>query len=563
MAMGILTLDNIILRDSHGTLKVVFRLDKAAFGDAAAAVHDELKPLRVVCGVLLLPFFPRHPQSLPSSGDRITLFLHLSGWKEAGKLPLSGAWMTTTVRDICLRDSSRMEWSAKASSQWVWEGGAPFHARAGDHLRQFQPTAWGIDHESLYSCGGGGCSGFDTGNGCSSKSCISASMDSDATPGVRAMIINFEAAPKDPSNKNELGRSEKELPVSVGSAESLIGLKLGKRTYFEDACTDSNGKNISFPAIPATSSATFTVKKARLSHQAKQISRCQVEGCNADLSSAKDYHRKHKVCEGHSKCPKVVVAGQERRFCQQCSRFHELSEFDQKKRSCRRRLSDHNARRRKPPAESTPFNSARFSSSFYDDRKQMNLLLNQPPFGHLRLTNSTWESSSDFKLPQVKGPWIRSTKAGDICGQLIFPSNELSMTIPTLRHDLDRLLPFKGTTAEVLNQGLEASATASNLDGAPDIRRALSLLSTGSWASADPGPTSPVSQHVHVNHTSPAQSMVHVARMSSEYWQSEQSLDQEPRVFPFNLHSNGSQFQEFQLLKAPYENSFFDTNHLD
>jgi hypothetical protein len=49
--------------------------------------------------------------------------------------------------------------------------------------------------------------------------------------------------------------------------------------------------------------------------------RCQVEGCGLELARAKDYHRKHRVCEAHTKCPRVVVAGQERRFCQQCSRW--------------------------------------------------------------------------------------------------------------------------------------------------------------------------------------------------------------------------------------------------
>ncbi|CAA6668680.1 unnamed protein product [Spirodela intermedia] len=43
----------------------------------------------------------------------------------------------------------------------------------------------------------------------------------------------------------------------------------------------------------------------------------------------------------------VVVAGLCQRFCQQCSRFHEISEFDDAKRSCRKRLAGHNERRRK------------------------------------------------------------------------------------------------------------------------------------------------------------------------------------------------------------------------
>ncbi|PUZ48326.1 hypothetical protein GQ55_7G237000 [Panicum hallii var. hallii] len=78
--------------------------------------------------------------------------------------------------------------------------------------------------------------------------------------------------------------------------------------------------------------------------------RCQVEGCHAELAGAKDYHRRHKVCEAHSKAPRVVVLGAEQRFCQQCSRFHAVSEFDDAKRSCRRRLAGHNERRRKSNA---------------------------------------------------------------------------------------------------------------------------------------------------------------------------------------------------------------------
>uniref|UniRef100_A0A0E0IM49 SBP-type domain-containing protein n=1 Tax=Oryza nivara TaxID=4536 RepID=A0A0E0IM49_ORYNI len=83
-----------------------------------------------------------------------------------------------------------------------------------------------------------------------------------------------------------------------------------------------------------------------------QCPSCAVDGCKADLSKHRDYHRRHKVCEPHSKTPVVVVSGREMRFCQQCSRFHLLGEFDEAKRSCRKRLDGHNRRRRKPQADS-------------------------------------------------------------------------------------------------------------------------------------------------------------------------------------------------------------------
>lgn len=47
---------------------------------------------------------------------------------------------------------------------------------------------------------------------------------------------------------------------------------------------------------------------------------CQAERCGANLSEAKRYHRRHKVCEFHSKVPAAIVAGLPQRFCQQCSR---------------------------------------------------------------------------------------------------------------------------------------------------------------------------------------------------------------------------------------------------
>ncbi|KAL7603561.1 hypothetical protein Lser_V15G16428 [Lactuca serriola] len=78
---------------------------------------------------------------------------------------------------------------------------------------------------------------------------------------------------------------------------------------------------------------------------------CQVEGCTADMSNCKTYHRRHKVCELHSKAPVVITGGYQQRFCQQCSRFHDLIEFDNAKRSCRRRLAGHNERRRKSSFE--------------------------------------------------------------------------------------------------------------------------------------------------------------------------------------------------------------------
>ncbi|XWS56204.1 hypothetical protein CRYUN_Cryun09bG0066100 [Craigia yunnanensis] len=147
------------------------------------------------------------------------------------------------------------------------------------------------------------------------------------------------------------------------STESLNGLKFGKKIYFEDAAaagsrTGGDGGRVTLgtppKSGPGSSSSSGSGRKARVGGvvQGAQTPRCQVEGCKVDLSDAKAYYSRHKVCGMHSKSPKVIVAGLEQRFCQQCSRFHQLPEFDQGKRSCRRRLAGHNERRRKPPAGS-------------------------------------------------------------------------------------------------------------------------------------------------------------------------------------------------------------------
>ncbi|KAJ9563867.1 hypothetical protein OSB04_009027 [Centaurea solstitialis] len=90
---------------------------------------------------------------------------------------------------------------------------------------------------------------------------------------------------------------------------------------------------------------------------------CLVDGCSADLGQCREYHRRHKVCEIHSKTPKVTIGGREQRFCQQCSRFHSLPEFDEGKRSCRKRLDGHNRRRRKPQSDSISRTTANFLST--------------------------------------------------------------------------------------------------------------------------------------------------------------------------------------------------------
>lgn len=71
---------------------------------------------------------------------------------------------------------------------------------------------------------------------------------------------------------------------------------------------------------PAAASSSSPSKRARAPSSASPVASCSVDGCKADLSDCREYHRRHKVCEIHSKTPIVMVGGVEQRFCQQCSR---------------------------------------------------------------------------------------------------------------------------------------------------------------------------------------------------------------------------------------------------
>lgn len=71
----------------------------------------------------------------------------------------------------------------------------------------------------------------------------------------------------------------------------------------------------------ASNSVTVARRGPGAAPSSQQQPACQAEKCSADLSEAKRYHRRHKVCEAHSKAPVVIVAGLRQRFCQQCSRY--------------------------------------------------------------------------------------------------------------------------------------------------------------------------------------------------------------------------------------------------
>ncbi|KAK1278961.1 Squamosa promoter-binding-like protein 9 [Acorus gramineus] len=102
-------------------------------------------------------------------------------------------------------------------------------------------------------------------------------------------------------------------------------------------------------AVAAASGGGILKKRARkgTAGAGRSNVRCQVPGCEADISELKGYHRRHHVCLTCANAESVILDGVHMRYCQQCGKFHILQDFDQDKRSCRRKLERHNKRRRR------------------------------------------------------------------------------------------------------------------------------------------------------------------------------------------------------------------------
>ncbi|CAO2818215.1 unnamed protein product [Amaranthus hypochondriacus] len=142
--------------------------------------------------------------------------------------------------------------------------------------------------------------------------------------------------------RRELGNKRRVIVIEEDSVEEVgpLTLKIGANSY---SASDREKEVSNWEGTSG--------KKTKLAGGSSNRAVCQVEDCGAVLSKAKEYHRRHKVCEVHAKASKALVANVMQRFCQQCSRFHVLQEFDEGKRSCRQRLAGHNKRRRKTQAD--------------------------------------------------------------------------------------------------------------------------------------------------------------------------------------------------------------------
>ncbi|XVF02790.1 hypothetical protein REPUB_Repub04eG0204600 [Reevesia pubescens] len=230
--------------------------------------------------------------------------------------------------------------------------------------------------------------------------------------------------------------------------------------------------------MESSSSSSVSFKRARAPVHGNQVPSCLVDGCTADLSKCRDYHRRHKVCEVHSKTAKVTIRGQEQRFCQQCSRFHSLVEFDEGKRSCRKRLDGHNRRRRKPQPDSLSVNSGRFLSNHPDTRYL--------PFSNPQL----------FSPSSIASSWLGAVKVEtDISSEINFSSNSLFAGSSSVNYKGEKHFsflqnasssfpgvsvcqPFMDANPSSSNGGSSRKMFSNGLNQTIDSNRALSLLSS-------------------------------------------------------------------------------------
>lgn len=292
---------------------------------------------------------------------------------------------------------------------------------------------------------------------------------------------------------------------SVSRDSSLIDLKLGRfPDHHVDASIFKSPKSLS---SSTSAESIVPAKRLRAGSVNSHKPFCQVQGCGKDLSTCKDYHKRHKVCEDHSKTAKVIVNGIEQRFCQQCSRFHLLGEFDDGKRSCRKRLAGHNERRRKPPHTGTRFRSTSFATSSFACQDILgSRFLHEPKYDmNDWYKNIKVEDGVDYS-PQLAMPFtsgqlqpkshFTSYHAKKGCHSLhdglpVVTTSRINESTNSSLHDMrgsDFVSPSlyltSSTGSEVLH-ALDTSSTIQGLSGISNSSNALSLLSSQSQGSSN------------------------------------------------------------------------------
>lgn len=376
----------------------------------------------------------------------------------------------------------------------------------------------------------------------------------------------------------------------TNGSNSLIDLKLGRFGDHRDGIGTPFSKGTT---ILSSSGSLTPSKRVRSSAIHSQIAYCQVYGCNKDLSGCKDYHKRHKVCEVHSKTSKVIVNGIEQRFCQQCSRFHLLAEFDDGKRSCRKRLAGHNERRRKPQVGIHSGRAGRLLQSYGDSRFQGTMLtsasficqdiLPGEVFSSEKCGNSNWwrpikaEGGTGFRplssipitnahphsrtlFPSYNNkqfPFLQENGATSATGSIFCENNSQYPSIQGGSNSGSQSL-FQETSlgSEDFNV-FETESAVQGLSGVSDGGCALSLLSSQSQNSSSQSTGIPMPGHLVIPSSHSHYSMSHVSESGvSDRFPSELNHTDGSHLSPI-LISNNNEIAHFELVDGVFQGSDF------
>ena len=138
--------------------------------------------------------------------------------------------------------------------------------------------------------------------------------------------------------KAMVGKMMRQSHVSSSSHHSLGSLlQNDKETTAED---DLDNETLS----PEPSIAEAVADASRHVGSPGGIIRCTIDNCGEPCVSV--YCRRYHTCRAHIEALHVVRNGEECRFCQRCSSFQPVGDFDGARHTCRDALSAYNAARR-------------------------------------------------------------------------------------------------------------------------------------------------------------------------------------------------------------------------
>ena len=154
------------------------------------------------------------------------------------------------------------------------------------------------------------------------------------SPRLRSMVRASEDIEED--KRKYFERREKNV-FTTDSANDNGARATAMATTSNDKREVAANSNTAVPAdfIPAKlrSEEARETKYRIVRHQVY----CKVDGCNTECESL--YSIRVKVCAMHLKAEEVLFNGETCRFCQKCTKFHNVNAFENNRRACLRSLN--------------------------------------------------------------------------------------------------------------------------------------------------------------------------------------------------------------------------------